>query len=75
MTTYLMMNRDSNANLPFRGFQSPAATSEGSLVDPALNSLFEMEDAIAQMPETAKKTNKDKLRRAPSGRPRHYFIR
>lgn len=79
MTTYLMMNRDGNANLPFRDLQAPSLRSEAGLVDPAINSLFEMEDALAHMPQAEKKaTNnvgKEKIRRAPSGRPRHYFVR
>lgn len=72
-----MMNRDGNANLPSRGIQAPSFRSESSLVDPAVSSLFEAESALTRLKAVpAKRDEKEiKVRRSPSGRPRHYFIR
>jgi hypothetical protein len=47
LTAYLMMNRDGNARIPFRSFESPSSLrTEAQVLDPSLNQLFEMENAL-----------------------------
>jgi hypothetical protein len=49
MTAYLMMNQDGNARIPVRSFQSPATLrTEAQVMDPGLNQLFEMENALTR---------------------------
>jgi hypothetical protein len=50
VTAYSMMSRDGSNRVPFQAFQSPGARTEASMVDPAVTSLFEMEDALNNIP-------------------------
>lgn len=59
MTSYLMMDRDGNSKSPLRAVQTPSLRTEAMPLDPAVNQLFEMEDAISKLrrdrPEPATK--------------------
>ena len=62
LTAYLMMNRDGNAHIPFRSFQSPSnLRTEAQILDPGLNQLFEMENAL-----TLHKGTQPNKKRVPS---------
>ena len=66
VTAYLMMNNEGNAVLPARSVQAPTYRSEATIVDPAVNQLFEMEDALSKLPgekaEDARTPTEEKLR-------------
>lgn len=51
ITAYLMMNNDLNARVPYRSLTAPQLVTEAS-VDPALNSLFEVEKGLGKIDET-----------------------
>jgi hypothetical protein len=50
VTAYLMMNREGGARIPLRTLESPVYRTETMVVDPALNQLFEVEDALSKVP-------------------------
>ena len=49
-----MMDKDGNAKVPLRVIQGPGLRTEAVSLDPAVNQLFEMEEAISLL-------RKDKL--------------
>ena len=53
VSSYLMMSKDNSADQVARSVQSPLR-SEASSLDPAVNQLFEMEDAISKLPKDVK---------------------
>lgn len=57
-TAYYMMDRDDNVRLPIGGYQSPELTTEATLVDPGLTSLFEMEDQLKKQDRKEKADQK-----------------
>jgi hypothetical protein len=58
VTAYLMMNNDLHVRVPYRSVNPPQLTTEAS-VDPALNSLFEVEKRLGNMSnETSAGSNK-----------------
>jgi hypothetical protein len=64
VTTYLMMSKDPSSRTPYQSMSSPSSRIEASMVDPAVTSLFEAEDALTALPQNAQQ-----LRRALSGAP------
>ena len=46
-TAYLMMNKEGNANVPFRALQTPSYRMDAQVGNPALNQLFEMENKLS----------------------------
>jgi hypothetical protein len=63
VTSYLMMNREGNAKIPLRSVSAPTLRTEALALDPAVNQLFEMEDAITKLrkekPEPQKRVPTD----------------
>ncbi len=51
VTAYFMMNNDHNTNVSYRTVKAPQLTIEAS-VDPALNSLFEVEKGLGNISES-----------------------
>jgi hypothetical protein len=55
----MMMSKDGNSKIPLRSVQAPTLRTEALALDPAVNQLFEMEDAISKLrkekPETSQK--------------------
>jgi hypothetical protein len=45
-TAYLMMNTDINARVPLRTVETAPLRTEAQILDPGLNQLFEMENAL-----------------------------
>jgi len=45
-TAYLMMNTDTNARIPFRTVETAPLRTDAQVLDPGLNQLFEMENAL-----------------------------
>ncbi len=70
VTAYMMMNREGSIRTPFASMQ-PTSTlrSEATLVDPAVTSLFEMEDALSRL----KKDKKDDTKRVPTTQGKPIF--
>lgn len=54
IASYLMMDRDGNAKIPFRFYQGPYYRADAVIVDPALHQLFEVESALKRQPEVKK---------------------
>jgi hypothetical protein len=64
VTAYLMMNREGNARIPMRALQGPSLRTEALVLDPAVNQLFEMEDALSKLPQDKPVNSRQK--RSPS---------
>ena len=70
-TSYLMMNQDGNARTPLRSVQGPGLRTEALALDPAVNQLFEMENAISKL----RKEKQETLKRVPSDmNPRNFAV-
>jgi len=65
VTAYLMMNTDNASRHQLGGVSSQSLRSEATMVDPAVRSLFEMEDELSKLPR-----NREELRRPTQSRPR-----
>jgi len=51
VTAYLMMNREGNAHIPMRALPGPSnLRTEALVLDPGVNQLFEMSDALSKLP-------------------------
>ncbi len=62
VTAYMMMNREGSIRTPFASMSPTTLRSEATMVDPAVSSLFEMEDALSKL----KKDKKEELIRVPT---------
>ena len=65
VTAYLMMNREGNVRMPVRTLQGPSLRTEALVLDPAVNQLFEIEDALSKLPQD-KPITSTPLKRSPS---------
>ena len=64
VTAYLMMNREGNAHIPMRALPGPSnLRTEAFVLDPGVNQLFEMEDALSKLPRNSEPAMQ---KRAPS---------
>ncbi len=65
LTAYMMMNQGATLTSPNRNFQNSSFRAEAQAVDPAINQLLEMENALAKVPK--EKAKEDRL---PTGQPK-----
>ncbi|MBI4404695.1 MAG: hypothetical protein HY537_11065 [Deltaproteobacteria bacterium] len=61
VTSYFMIDRESNARLPANSFQGTQWRADSQVADPALNQLLEMERALSRI----RKDREDELKRKP----------
>jgi len=54
VTAYLMMDNSFNSRVPYRSVTAPPLVMEAA-VNPALNSLFEVEKGLGKMDESVQK--------------------
>lgn len=57
-TSYLLMSREGNVRNNLAGASSTQYRVEANFLDPALTSLFEMENALANLPKPPQKNPK-----------------